>query len=213
MQRVLLVALVAVALVAAPALHAQQAPARKPPRAGQTIVIHGQVPTPQVVTVRPREVPQYSRQVLGQDVEHDSFWDALTTPYQLVARGQVTGHLPIDSAAAVVAGGPPLDLQSQTAQMEAMRSELAQRRARLDSLQAASRVAAERQQAADSATRAANARASAADSASRAAEIEALQQELARRRAKLDSLQAVVKSIKAPRDTTAPPDSARPQKP
>src|SRR5215207_164791 len=51
------------------ALRAQQptpAPSQRtqPPRRGETIEIRGQVPTPQVVTVRPREAPAYSRRVL-----------------------------------------------------------------------------------------------------------------------------------------------------
>ena len=50
-------------LVAASRAEAQQkAP---PPKKGQAIEIRGQVPTPQVVTVRPREVPTYYRQLLA----------------------------------------------------------------------------------------------------------------------------------------------------
>ncbi|MGH7632561.1 MAG: hypothetical protein ACRENC_02440, partial [Gemmatimonadaceae bacterium] len=40
----------------------------KKARTGETIIIHGQVPTPQVVTVRPRAVPEYSRQILGPEL-------------------------------------------------------------------------------------------------------------------------------------------------
>jgi hypothetical protein len=41
-----------------------QQPRQQAPRRGATIEIRGQVPTPQVVTVRPRETPAFSRRVL-----------------------------------------------------------------------------------------------------------------------------------------------------
>jgi hypothetical protein len=62
------------------------------------IEIRGQVPTPQVVTVRPREVPTYSRQVLVPNFYDHDFWPAILPGYRVVARRQVTGQVPLDSA-------------------------------------------------------------------------------------------------------------------
>ena len=67
-------------------------------RRQQPIEIRGQVPTPQVVTVRPREVPSYSRQVLYPRFYDHDFWPAILPAYQLVSKRQVTGVVPIDSA-------------------------------------------------------------------------------------------------------------------
>ena len=223
-----LVAGVAVLVVGAAQASAQQqaAPPRKPPKAGQTIVIRGQVPTPQVVTVRPREVPVYDRQVLGAENGAASFWSAAMPGYRLLSRSQVTGKSPTDStvpstvAGAAAAGAPgaapagagaqSTDLAARTREMEAIRGELAQRRARLDSLERADRDAAAKQHAADSASAAAAQQGqNAADAAQRAAEIKELMKELEYRRARLDSLEAVVKalgvardSLRAPHDTT-----------
>jgi hypothetical protein len=62
------------------------------------IEIRGQVPTPQVVTVRPREVPTYSRQVLYPRFYDHDFWPAILPAYQIVSKRQVTGMVPVDSA-------------------------------------------------------------------------------------------------------------------
>ncbi len=67
-------------------------------RRQQPIEIRGQVPTPQVVTVRPREVPSYSRQVLYPRFYDHDFWPAILPAYQLVSKRQVTGMVPVDSA-------------------------------------------------------------------------------------------------------------------
>ena len=79
------------------ALHAQNT---KPPvkRRQAPIEIRGQVPTPQVVTVRPREVPTYSRQVLYPRFYDHDFWPSILPAYQLVAKRQVTGLVSVDSA-------------------------------------------------------------------------------------------------------------------
>jgi hypothetical protein len=91
-------ALVIAAALALPA--AMQAQNTKQPvkRRQQTIEIRGQVPTPQVVTVRPREVPTYSRQVLYPRFYDHDFWPAILPAYQLVSKRQVTGSVPVDSA-------------------------------------------------------------------------------------------------------------------
>jgi len=69
-------------------------------RRQQPIEIRGQVPTPQVVTVRPREVPTYSRQVLYPRFYDHDFWPSILPAYTLVAKRQVTGMVPIDSVTA-----------------------------------------------------------------------------------------------------------------
>lgn len=208
----------------------QQAAPKKPPKAGQTIIIRGQVPTPQVVTVRPREVPVYDRQVLGAENGAASFWSAAMPGYRLLSRSQVTGKARVDSSAprTVAGAGAPgapgaapaaaaaqsADLAARTREMESVRSELAQRRARLDSLERADREAAAKQRAADSAsTAAAQSTQNAADAAARAAEIKELLKELEYRRARLDSLEAVVKALGVARDTLrAPHDTTQHQR-
>jgi hypothetical protein len=89
--------LIAVALAVAPSLaHAQQ-PTRRPVRRQTTIEIRGQVPTPQVVTVRPREVPTYSRRILTPNFYDRNFWPSILPGYQLVPRRAITGRPPVDT--------------------------------------------------------------------------------------------------------------------
>ena len=79
------------------ALAADSAPAsaqRRQPRRQQTIEIHGTVPTPQVVTVRPREVPAYSRQVLVPRFYDHDFWPEIQEGYAIMSNRMVT---PADS--------------------------------------------------------------------------------------------------------------------
>lgn len=175
---------------------AAQQPRQPRPRAGETIVIHGQVPTPQVVTVRPRAVPDYSRQVLGPALFDQVRAGAMMGGYQLVERRQVTGQVLVDTAGAAA-------LAADSMAMAAQQRELARTQARLDSLRRAP------------ASPAAPGRAalSPADSAARAAEIQAIMKELEVRRARLDSLAAAVRSMGVPdttRDSTrVPRDSTR----
>ena len=80
--------LVAAMLLSAGAALAQQPTAPKTPRAarpkaGQTLEIRGQVPTPQVVTVRPRQIPVFSREVLTPAYFDPHFWDSLIAPYEI----------------------------------------------------------------------------------------------------------------------------------
>ena len=79
--------------LAAPDVEAQQRPARRQ----QPIEIRGQVPTPQVVTVRPREVPAYSRRVLVPGFYDHDFWATILPGYQLVAVRMLTGNVRLDS--------------------------------------------------------------------------------------------------------------------
>jgi hypothetical protein len=78
------------------------------------IEIRGQVPTPQVVTVRPREVPAYSRQVLVPNFYDHDFWPAILPGYRLVARRQITGQVPVDSMTARMTQGAD-SLRTRTA--------------------------------------------------------------------------------------------------
>ena len=97
-MRAIVVALaVAGALVVPATAHAQQ-PTQPPVKRRQApIEIRGQVPTPQVVTVRPREVPAYSRQVLVPNFYDHDFWPSILPGYKLIAKRQITGAVPIDS--------------------------------------------------------------------------------------------------------------------
>jgi hypothetical protein len=106
-------ALLAVALALLPSLAEAQRPTRRPARRQQTIEIRGQVPTPQVVTVRPREVPSYSRRILSPNFYDRNFWPSILPGYQLVPRRTITGRLPIDStfqtdSTAASTAAPPL---------------------------------------------------------------------------------------------------------
>ncbi|HEU4563752.1 MAG TPA: hypothetical protein VFS05_03845 [Gemmatimonadaceae bacterium] len=150
-------ALAVVAALAPERAEAQRRPAQQPRR--QTIEIRGQVPTPQVVTVRPREVPVVSRQVLVPNFYDRSFWPAVEPGYELVPREEVTGSA-VDTIAPPVAVSapsaqpgptitptpmPPAQRAAPAAaplpatsieELEAIRRELQRRDARLDSLQA-----------------------------------------------------------------------------
>jgi hypothetical protein len=97
MRQAKLAIALAVAL-ALPALARAQNTQTPVKRRQQPIQIRGQVPTPQVVTVRPREVPAYSRQVLYPRFYDHDFWPSILPAYQLVPRRQVTGMVPVDSA-------------------------------------------------------------------------------------------------------------------
>ena len=71
-----------------------QQPTRQPrtqaPRRPSTIEIRGQVPTPQVVTVRPRETPAYSRRVLVPGFFDHDFWPSILPPLDIVSAKSAT---------------------------------------------------------------------------------------------------------------------------
>ena len=93
-MRVYLMAAVAAIAITPMVAEAQ----RRTPRRQTSIEIRGVVPTPQVVTVRPREVPAYSRQVLVPNFYDHDFWPSLLPPYQLVPQRMITGSgLPRDT--------------------------------------------------------------------------------------------------------------------
>ena len=85
------------AVVSVPAV--AQAQARPPARRQQPIEIRGQVPTPQVVTVRPREVPNYDRRVLVPTFYDHDFWPSILPGYLLVREHLITGQVPGDTTA------------------------------------------------------------------------------------------------------------------
>ncbi len=75
----------AVLLAAAVAGDSAVAHAQRTPRRQQPIEIRGTVPTPQVVTVRPREVPAYSRQVLVPRFYDHDFWPEIQEGYAIMS--------------------------------------------------------------------------------------------------------------------------------
>jgi hypothetical protein len=88
---------------------ASSADAQRPVRRRQpTIEIRGQVPTPQVVTVRPRAVPQYSRRVLVPNFFDHDFWPAILPAYQVVPQRVIEGRAPVDTAVAAGSVGAPV---------------------------------------------------------------------------------------------------------
>jgi hypothetical protein len=186
-----------------------------PPKKGQAIEIRGQVPTPQVVTVRPREVPTYDRQLLSSAFYTGTGGTASNGAVQLIPESQIRGTAALDSIPTALArsGGvptvAPLDVRpdtmrnrrdttgvaragASTAEIEAMRHELALRRSRLDSLQ---RLLNMHTQTPVALGNPPAKRMSAADSAARAQEIESIRQELEYRKQRLDSLQREVRNM------------------
>lgn len=133
----------------------------------ETIEIRGQVPTPQIVTVRPRSVPEFSTQVLVPAFYNHQFWPVILPAYQIVQRSEVYGVMATDSMPegagrpVPVAGAPDLMPDDTVArrpvvdttpanvarpqvpaattneEIEALRRELELRRARIDSIEAA----------------------------------------------------------------------------
>jgi hypothetical protein len=83
---------VAAAAILPLAVGAQQTPRRQAP-----IEIRGTVPTPQVVTVRPREVPTYDRRVLVPTFYDHDFWQSILPGYLVVRQRMITGGVPGDS--------------------------------------------------------------------------------------------------------------------
>ena len=96
------------------AAQAGQPPAQRrqqQPRRQETIEIRGQVPTPQVVTVRPREAPAYSRRVLVPSFLDRDFWPSILPPLQIVSgaaavRSDSIPRAPADSAVRPPAASP-----------------------------------------------------------------------------------------------------------
>jgi hypothetical protein len=149
-------------ITAALVVYASGADAQQPTRrtGSRTIEIRGQVPTPQVVTVRPREAPQFDRNVLVPDFYNPDFLALAMVGYQLVPRSTITGSqadtvriaerpmtppavgvistpepLPAQPVAAAPAAPPDTSAEAaRRAEIESIRKEIALRRARLDSI-------------------------------------------------------------------------------
>lgn len=155
-------ALVAVAAALALAASVTEGQRRAAPR---PIEIRGQVPTPQVVTVRPRGTPEFDRQVLVPHFYDRSFWPGILPGYALISQRDLTGRTPVDSAApqqvsapavgaAAIAPppqllepvaprpqvGPPVQASTRASEIAALRRELELRRALADSLDAQRRA-------------------------------------------------------------------------
>ena len=110
-----LAALALVTLALAPSDASAQRTTRRPARRAQTIEIRGQVPTPQVVTVRPRETPTYDRRVLVPNFYDHDFWRSSILPgYQIVQRRALTGALPGDTVAVPSAAAPTVPAAGTT---------------------------------------------------------------------------------------------------
>lgn len=84
----------AVAFAAPARTHAQRTP---PARRQEPIEIRGQVPTPQVVTVRPREVPAYDRRILVPNFYDHDFWQSILPAYQIAPRRALKGSSVVDT--------------------------------------------------------------------------------------------------------------------
>jgi len=80
---------------------------RQQPRRQESIEIRGQVPTPQVVTVRPRGAPALSRRVLVPTFLDRDFWPSILPPLQIVSGSAATRADSIPRATADSAGRPP----------------------------------------------------------------------------------------------------------
>jgi len=95
---------------------------RTPRRRQATIEIRGTVPTPQVVTVRPREVPSYSRQVLVPRFYDHDFWPEIQEGYAIMSTRMVS---PADSMvlAADSVGTPDLFRLPAVAGLTPLRAE------------------------------------------------------------------------------------------
>ncbi len=95
------------AVVAAAALIPASVEAQRTPRRQEAIQIIGQVPTPQVVTVRPRVVPAYDRRVLVPTFYDHDFWQSILPGYLLVRERTITGAVVGDSASVRRDSTPP----------------------------------------------------------------------------------------------------------
>ncbi len=133
-------------------------------RRQRPIEIRGQVPTPQVVTVRPRGMPVFDRQVLVPNFYNRSFWPAILPGYALISQRDLAGRTPVDSTApqqvsapavgtAAIAPPPPLlqpmaprqaaptvQASTRASEIAALKRELELRRALADSLDAQRRA-------------------------------------------------------------------------
>jgi hypothetical protein len=106
---VVLVFILLLTLASATSASAQVTKKKRPAvAAAQTVEIRGQVPTPQVVTVRPRAVPDYSRGVLVPAFYDQHFWPSILAPYRVVPTlPSESAHRPPEAAPDTAAASPP----------------------------------------------------------------------------------------------------------
>jgi len=133
-------------------------------RAPRPIEIRGQVPTPQVVTVRPRGTPEFDRQVLVPNFYNRSFWPGILPGYALISQRDLSGRTAVDSAAPQQVAAPavgaaaiaspaqllqpvaprqvatPAQPSTRASEIAALKRELELRRALADSLDAQRRA-------------------------------------------------------------------------
>ena len=109
---------------AALAMGSSSASAQRQTRRQAPIEIRGTVPTPQVVTVRPREVPAYSRQVLVPRFYDHDFWPEIQEGYAIMSGRLMT---PADSLvlAADSVGTPDLFRLPAVAPLTPLRAQFA----------------------------------------------------------------------------------------
>jgi hypothetical protein len=160
------------AVLLAGAMFTMPAAAQRP-----TIEIRGQVPTPQIVTVRPREVPEFARQVLVPAFYNHQFWPVILPAYQIVNRSDVYGVMATDSMPPVV--GAPVPVAGAPAVIPPP----APVRAPADTGRAA----------VDTAAVPAGVARPAVPPSTETEEMQALRRELEARRARLDSIEAIRK--------------------
>jgi hypothetical protein len=118
------------ALLALVAAGSFAAPASAQRRGSETqITIRGTVPTPQVVTVRPRQEPSFSREALVPAFYNRSFLSDILPAYQVVTQRQLSAAALAGANASPTA--PALELE-----IESIRRDLEMRQQKLDSIAA-----------------------------------------------------------------------------
>jgi hypothetical protein len=109
-------AVLAIAVVGAPAV-AQQAAAPKPSKAAgkrpEVLEIRAQAPTPQVVTVRPRVIPAFRAEALDSTIVDRHFVAALRAPYLLIPLAENSLPAPSPAAPSPAVPSSPVHAPSQ----------------------------------------------------------------------------------------------------
>ena len=121
MSGMMVAGVVVVLTVGATTTDAQQ-PTR---RRQQTIEIRGVVPTPQVVTVRPRSAPDYSRQVLVPRFYDHDFWPDIQEGYAVMSDRLMTGFADTLALPVAMVGTPDLFRLPTVASPEGLRPRFA----------------------------------------------------------------------------------------
>jgi hypothetical protein len=126
-------AVAAAGIAAALAVEATSVDAQQPTRRRQqTIEIRGTVPTPQVVTVRPRSTPEYSRQVLVPRFYDHDFWPDIQEGYAIMSDRLMTGFADSLAVAVDSVGTPDLFRLPRVGSPEALRPRFGTMRRQLE---------------------------------------------------------------------------------